>query len=135
VKRMMLDSNVHDLIIADQRSLGAIAQRIDRGELKLISTHVQRDEISLAPEAKREALMEIYGMSQSVPTSGAVWDVSCWDESTYGSDAVNAAIDAMMGGNSKHAEDALIAASANGEADELVTDETGLLQKFGWLDF
>jgi hypothetical protein len=129
VKRIMLDSNVHDLIIADQRSIDAIARRIEGGELKLISTHVQRDELSLAPETKRAALMEIYKMSQSVPTSGAMWDVSRWDESTWGSRAVHAAIDAMIAGNSKHAEDALIAATANGEADVLVTDESRLASK------
>ena len=65
----------------------------------------------------------------SVHTKGAVWGVSRWDETKYGSDDENASIDAMMSGNPKHAEDALIASTAAGEADALVTNETRLASK------
>lgn len=129
VKRIMLDSNVHDLIVADQATKDAILKRIAEGRLKLISTHVQRDELSLAPSTKRDALLAIYQLNDVVQTTGAVWDVSRWDQSTYGSDDVNASIDAMMAGNPKHAEDALIAATAAGEADVLVTNESRLASK------
>ena len=128
-KRIMLDSNVHDLIVADQQVKAAILKRIAGGRLKLISTHVQRDELSLAPAQKRDALLAIYELSDVAQTTGAVWDVSRWDQSTYGSDEVNASIEALMGGNPNHAEDALIAASASGEADVLVTNETRLSSK------
>ena len=97
--------------------------------MKLISTHVQRDELSLAPDHKRDALLAIYELSEVAQTTGAVWDVSRWDQSTYGSDEVNTSIDALMAGNPKHAEDALIAATAAGEADVLVTNETRLASK------
>jgi hypothetical protein len=127
--RIMLDSNVHDLVLADQVALSVIKQRIADGRLTLVSTHVQRDELSLAPEPKREALLAIYGMAEKVSTTGAVWDVSKWDESSWGSDAVNASIVAHMAGNTKHAEDALIAATAADEADVLVTNETRLASK------
>ncbi len=127
--RIMLDSNVHDLVLTDQVALSAIKQRIADGRLALISTHVQRDELSLAPEPKREALLAIYGMAEKVSTTGAVWDVSKWDESSWGSDAVNASIVAHMAGNTKHAEDALIAATAEGEADILVTNDAQLASK------
>lgn len=129
LKRVMLDSNVHDLIVADQHVKAAILKRIAEGRLKLVSTHVQRDELSLAPPLKRDALLAIYDLSEVAQTTGAVWDVSRWDQSTYGSDEVNASIDAMMGGNPRHAEDALIAATAGGEADVLVTNETRLASK------
>ncbi|WP_271566162.1 hypothetical protein [Bradyrhizobium sp. CCBAU 11386] len=49
----MLDSNVHDLIAAGDSVLRAITQRISEGRLNLVSTHVQRDELSLAPESHR----------------------------------------------------------------------------------
>jgi len=129
LKRIMLDSNVHDLIAADQQVKDAILKRIADGRLKLVSTHVQRDELSLAPPPKRDALLAIYELSEVAQTTGAVWDVSRWDQSTYGSDEVNASIDALMGGNPNHAEDALIAATAAGEADVLVTNETRLASK------
>ena len=127
--RIMLDSNVYDLVVADQVILSAIKRRIADGRLTLVSTHVQRDELSLAPETKRAALLAIYGMADSVSTTGAVWDVSKWDECSWGSDAISASIVALMAGNPKHAEDALIAATAAGEADVLVTNETRLASK------
>jgi len=127
--RIMLDSNVHDLVAADQPVLCAIRRRLAEGRLTLVSTHVQRDELSLAPEPKRGALLAIYGLAGNVSTTGAVWDVSKWDESGWATDAVSASIVAMMSGNQNHAEDALIAATAAGEADVLVTNETRLASK------
>jgi len=127
--RIMLDSNVHDLVAADQAVLTAIRQRIADGRLKLVSTHVQRDELSGAPEQKRAALLAIYELSEKVSTTGAVWDVSSWDECNWGTEEVNASIVALMAGNTKHAEDALIAATAAGEADILVTNEIRLASK------
>ena len=127
--RIMLDSNVHDLIAADQAVLGALRKCIDEGRLKLISTHVQRDELSRTSEPKRTALMAMYGLTEGVSTTGAVWDVSRWDECSWASDEVSASIRALMAGNPKHAEDALIAATAACEADVLVTNETRLASK------
>jgi predicted nucleic acid-binding protein len=127
--RIMLDSNVHDLIANDQSVLSAIQQRIADGRLTLVSTHVQRDELSRALEPKRAALLEIYGLDESVSTTGAVWDVSSWDECSWGTDEANASIVELMSANPNHAEDALIAATAAGEADALVTNETRLASK------
>jgi predicted nucleic acid-binding protein len=127
--RIMLDSNVHDLIANDQSVLSAIQQRIADGRLTLVSTHVQRDELSRALEPKRAALLEIYGLAESVSTTGAVWDVSSWDECSWGTDEANASIVELMSANPNHAEDALIAATAAGEADALVTNETRLASK------
>jgi predicted nucleic acid-binding protein len=127
--RIMLDSNVHDLVAADPSTLAAIKQRIADGQLKLISTHIQRDELSRAPEPKRTQLLKIYGLAEKVSTTGAVWDVSSWDECSWADDATSAAIVAMVAGNTKHAEDALIAATASDEADALVTNETRLASK------
>ncbi len=128
-KRVMLDSNVHDLVVANPATRDGINRCINDGRLKLIATHVQRDELSKAPADKRDAMLCIYGQAMSVHTKGAVWGVSRWDETKYGSDDENASIDAMMSGNPKHAEDALIASTAAGEADALVTNETRLASK------
>jgi hypothetical protein len=127
--RIMLDSNVHDLVVANQRSLSAIKERIADGRLTLVSTHVQRDELLLAPESKRAELMAIYGLAEKVSTAGAIFDVSKWDECSWGSDEVNASIVALMAGNTRHAEDALIAATASGDADVFVTNETRLASR------
>ncbi len=41
VKRIMLDSNVHDLIVADQATKDAILKRIAEGRLKRVAFQVQ----------------------------------------------------------------------------------------------
>jgi hypothetical protein len=127
--RIMLDSNVHDLVAADPAVLLAMQKRIEDGQLELVSTHIQRDELSRAPEPKRSALLTIYGLAEKVLTTGAVFDVSRWDECSWATDEVSAGIRALMGGNPKHAEDALIAATAAFAADALVTNEVRLASK------
>ena len=127
--RIMLDTNVHDLIAADHAVRDAILKRIEDGQLRLVSTHIQRDELARAPEPKRDALLAIYGLAEKVSTIGAVWDVSSWDECNWGADETSVSTNRLMAGNHKHAEDALIAATASNEADVLVTDETRLASK------
>ena len=133
--RVMLDSNVYDLVVANPATRDAINRCANDGRLKLITTHVQRDELSKAPVQKREALLCIYGQAMSVHTKGAVWGVSRWDEAKYGSDDQNASMNTVMSGNPKHAEDALIASTAAGEADVLVTNDTQLASKIQRADF
>jgi predicted nucleic acid-binding protein len=127
--RVMLDSNVHDRLEADQAVLGILREHIAEGRIKLVSTHVQRDELSLAPEPKRTALMAIYGLTESVSTTGAVWDVSRWGECSWSTDEESASIVALMAGNANHAEDALIAATAASEAEVFVTNDARLASK------
>lgn len=131
----MLDSNIHDLIAANAVAKQTVLNRIRSGQLKLITTHIQRDEISKAPAEKRESLLEIFDFGEVVPTQGAMWDVSRWDEASWGSDESNASMRALVDGNPKHAEDALIASSTAGSADILVTNEARLASKIrraGW---
>jgi hypothetical protein len=129
IMRIMLDSNVHDSIAADLAVLEAIRKRIEDGQLTLVSTHIQRDELSRAPEPKRTALLAIYDLTQTIPTTGAMFDVSHFDEASWGTDEASASAVLLMAGNLKHAEDALIAATASTEADALVTHETRLASK------
>ncbi len=127
--RIMLDSNIHDLIVANPAACDAVKRSIEDGRLKLVSTHVQHDELKRAPEPKRTTLLEIYDLAELRPTNGAVFDVSRWDQCQFGTDEENGSINVLMGGNPKHAEDALIAATASSEADALVTNETRLASK------
>jgi hypothetical protein len=130
MKRIMLDSNVHDLIVADMAAKDEIVKGIKGGRLKLISTHIQRDELTCAPDPKRDVLLAIYELAEPVPTKGAIWDVSRWDECEYGSETTNTSLDKMMDGNQRHAEDALIASTA-GSADVFVTNDQQLASKIG----
>jgi hypothetical protein len=74
--RLMLESNVHDLVAADPAVRAAIVSGINSGRLTLISAHIQRDELTRAPEAKREGLLDVYRLAEIEKTTGAVWDVS-----------------------------------------------------------
>jgi rRNA-processing protein FCF1 len=65
----------------------------------------------------------------SVPTSGAVFDLSKWDEATWGDAESDQAIERLGIGNSKHAPDALIAATAAGLVDWLVTEDRPLTNR------
>jgi hypothetical protein len=55
-----------------------------------------------------------------------IWDVSQWDECTWGDDEGAEILDHVMNGNIVHAEDALIGATADAAADVLVTQERRL---------
>jgi len=64
----MLDSNVHDLVASDTATKDAILSGIRRGRLTLVSTHIQRDELTCAPDTKREAPLDIYRLAEIVQT-------------------------------------------------------------------
>ncbi len=120
--RVMLDSMVHDLVAADASVLALIKAKLEDGTLTLVSTHVQRDELSRIPDdEKRDAV-------QSIPvartaTRGAMWGVSAWDECTWGDEDGDKILAQVTNGNPVHAEDALIGATADVAADVLVTQE------------
>ncbi|WP_143279005.1 hypothetical protein [Bradyrhizobium sp. C9] len=132
--RVMLDSNVYDLLLENSALFEQVDRAVRAGQLDLLTTHVQLDELSLIKDqAKREAVLELAITFVKVPTAGAVWDVSKWDDASWGDDTGR--LDAMIGGNPKHAEDALIAATADAEAEVLVTNETrlpGRVKRFGF---
>jgi hypothetical protein len=123
--RVMLDSMVHDLVVADEALLTLLNAKVAAGALTLLSTHVQHDELSRIPDQqKRDSVLSV-PVTRTV-TRGMIWDVSQWDECTWGDDEGAEILDHVMNGNIVHAEDALIGATADAAADVLVTQERRL---------
>jgi predicted oxidoreductase len=102
---------------------------IRAGRIAVITTHVQADEHGRVKwPAKREALLALPLEFVEVVTSGGVWDTSKWDKAAW-SDKSGERIKRLTGGNPKHIEDALIAATADAKAHVLVTDDRRLAKK------
>jgi len=120
--RIMIDSMIYDLIVADSAVQADIEAAMARGSLTLVSTHIQRDQLSHIPdEIKRLAVLGI--PVEQVPTSGAIWGISKWGEATWGNSRSDTMIAHVVNGGSNHHEDALIAATAEQTVDLLVTED------------
>jgi hypothetical protein len=121
----MLDSNGFDHLLVIEDAVDVLNDLTHRGRLVLMTTHVQRDELAATPEPKRAQLLAAYDrlVMTQVPTAGAIWDVSKWDQAKWGDGNGTLRIGDIMTTNPKDAEDALIAITAAADADILVTDE------------
>ncbi len=74
MQRFMLDSMVLDELAASDAARECAIRRIERGELALLITHVQRDQFADAP-AEKQALVATIPL-EMVPTYGLVVGVS-----------------------------------------------------------
>src|SRR5688500_8801051 len=73
-----LDTNVFDLLAADDETLEVVAGLLQEGKIELVTTHVQRDELAEIPDAeKRERVGRI--PARLVATHGFVIGVSRLD--------------------------------------------------------
>jgi predicted nucleic acid-binding protein len=119
MKRLLLDSMIHDFLVEAPQRMSALTKLVERGDVELVSTHIQADEIARTPDAeKRERLQRV--PTRPTPTAGIVLDVSRLDMSAF---ADAGPIEAVRRGNPKHTEDALIAATALREDLVLVTND------------
>jgi predicted nucleic acid-binding protein len=104
-KRVMLDTNVYDLIVARRGFTEHLNAAVEAGAIEILRTRVQDEEIARIPDAARRAAMRKV-RSRAIPTSEAAW----------------------TGLPKGHApsEDALIAATALESADVLVSEDRTL---------
>lgn len=129
--RIMLDTNAYDMIVERPGFMEKLNAAHDNGGLVILRTHIQEDELAAIPDPKkRAAVMEVAGTK--VATSGAVWDLSKWDEATWGDGAGDVRVGDVATTAGNHMEDALIASTAAVEADVLVTNERRLPKRI-WL--
>ena len=115
--KLMLDTNVVDVLMTDSALLGLLRQATTSGAVELLVTHVQIDEVmSMGPNkrAKMESLVQLLAdlPARRVPTYGFVFDLSRFDNATFASEEHAAAFQEMTGGNTRHNEDALIVLTA-----------------------
>jgi hypothetical protein len=126
--RVMLDSNIFDRIIESPGLVERLQSLRAAGLLDLIVTHVQEDELAGAPDAKRRAYPPV--PRRVVKTSVAVLGVSRLGKARLGEgQAGGLDFGVLAGPNSTHVKDAVIALSAAGEVDVLVTSDERLANR------
>jgi rRNA-processing protein FCF1 len=138
-EQFLIDSHIHDRIIDVPSALDLVTKLVRNGTIRLLTTHVQADELARTPdEQRRAALMAV--PAERVLAYGFVLDTSRLDEARLGE---SGPIESLRRGNPVHTEDALIGASAQYENATLVTEDRTLRFRAGeqgipvlsWLDF
>jgi hypothetical protein len=131
--RIALDTDAVNRIADFPGILEKIKLASDSSHLIIIGNHVVRDQLAATSDPERRAhLLPVYDAlaKRDVPTEGALWGISKWGESTFG-DGGRTGIsltEAKTGGRGGH-HDALIATTAAGHADVLVTNDGDLAKK------
>ena len=140
----MLDTDVIDKLSQEMDAVRQVGEAVDRGDIELIVTSVQVDELARIPDVEKRSLtvLALLGCrARLVPTSMVVLDVSRWDLAQWGDEAESAGYDLHLGTGSnrtRHAQDATIAATAAKLGATLVTENTkriGLARCVGILGF
>lgn len=120
--RVVLDSMVLDLIVADPGVVALIEQLSTDGRLEILTTHVQEDELrEIRDEGKAAAVRRV--PRNPTPTAGVVLDFSRLGMARL---APAEPIEAVRGVGTSHTADALIAATAAWEGVGLVTEDRRL---------
>jgi predicted nucleic acid-binding protein len=123
--RYLIDTHIYDKIVDTPGALALVKQLVAAGRVSLLSTHVQADEIAATPDRERAGLLAAVPV-ELVPTSGAVYGTSAFGMARYGEPE---SFESLHGGNPKHTEDALIAATAQFEDATLVTEDVTLTKR------
>ncbi|MDO8531877.1 MAG: hypothetical protein Q7T26_06885 [Dehalococcoidia bacterium] len=124
---VMLDTHIYDRLAAAHSDLCTLQESVQAGQLILLTTHVQEDELARIPDLeKRERVASILHLCQWIPTSDFVLDFSRLDMARLGTGET---VEAIRKGNSKHTKDALIAATAAYEGGILVTEDKVLKKR------
>jgi len=123
--RVILDSQIHDIVAADASLKQLIERCQSAGHITVLSTHVQGEELGKIPPHKDIGQATTVGAEQ-IGTSVFVLDYSYLDLDQLGTPAADAAFAQLQIGNLKHTEDAMIGTTALTDADILVTND----QKF-----
>lgn len=147
--KLMLDTNIHDKLHSETAVDESLKRLIRDKKIELITTHIQQDELAMAPEVTGpesekiptegfilgvsrlgEATLGDGSTTKKVPTAGAVWGVSKWGEATWGDGSGQGiSVNDIKTDKGNHAKDALIATTASHHADYLITEDKRLLKK------
>jgi predicted nucleic acid-binding protein len=128
MKRVAIDTNIVDHIADTPGLLEACEAACSRGDLLIVVTHVQMDELlAICDEARRAKLLRACSALKvhTVSTSGAVWNESTFDQAQFSDEEGGITLGQLKGGGDHPMRDALIGATAI-DADAFVTNETRL---------
>jgi hypothetical protein len=122
MKTFMLDSNIFDKIINNEKLKIRMLELKNTKQIKILTTHIQIDELGATSDiAKRGKLLECANeICECIPTMGVVLGVSRIGMARL-SDGEE--IEKIRERNLKRTRDALISSTASSDADFLVTEE------------
>lgn len=131
VQKMMLDTNQYDRLLAAPDTYEKLLSLVSIGKIELLTTHIQRDEITAVEEpGKKARLAALLAHARMIPTRGAIFDISRFDLARFGDDDDHKLIEHIRGAAwERKSEDALIAATAAKDADVFVTDDKSLARR------
>jgi hypothetical protein len=131
--RIAIDSQIVDLILDTPRALECLHLAAVAGRLLFLGLHIVRDQLAATGnEARRRRLLETYAAlpKEEFPTHGFVLGVSRLGEATLGDGRESGiSLHAVKTGGRGGMHDALIATTASGRADVLVTEDQDLRRK------
>ena len=121
--RIMLDTQIYDLIIGTSGMVERLSQFWKEGKVVVLSTHIQEDQLASIPNKKKRTEIQRI-VRQELPTSGSVIGVSRLGKARLGNGSMGGfGIDDFRTKSRKHTKDALIATTAARDADILVTED------------
>jgi predicted nucleic acid-binding protein len=124
----MIDTNIFDLVVANDGVAAKLREVIQNGKVKILSTHIQEDELAEITNLEKRKKIALVPR-EVIPTHGFVVDVSRIGMARIGSEATNKSVERIEQGNPRHTHDALIAATADQDTDVLVTEDTTLTSR------
>ena len=133
MKKIVIDSMIMDLIIETSGLLDSIRIAGERAALVILATHVLRDQLAVTPDPEqRKRLLAVYDAlpKENVPTRGFVFDISPLNGARLGEgDESDLSLEQVKTGGHGGWHDALIATTASGDGDVLVTEDKDLIKK------
>ena len=152
--KCMFDTRAFNLMLD-----GPVAVEALKGRVRAYATHIQRDEINNTKDSERRAaLLQVFsdvvaesvptdslvigvsrvvaarlGGERVVPTASAVWDVSRWDQASWGANdnlysTLKADLDKLNKNKRNNVQDALIAKTSIKGLYVLITDDADLIE-------
>jgi hypothetical protein len=131
--RIAIDANAVDHLLDSPAALEVIRTAVQRLGFIFIGNHVVRDQVAATPNAgRRDALLAVYDAlpKKDVLTHGGYYGISGYGQARYGDESgTGMSLSHVKTSGQGGAHDALIATTASGEADVLVTDDDQLTKK------
>lgn len=133
MKRIGIDSMIVDQIMETPGLLESIQRAAGSRRLTFIATHILHDQLAATqdPERREKLLATLEALpKENIPTRGFVLDISRLDEARLG-DGIESGVSLgqVKTGGRGGRQDALVATTAAGDADLLVTEDETLAKK------
>jgi len=131
MQKIMLDTNQYDRLLTAPETCDRFLKLLSDGKMELLTTHIQRDEISAIDDVEKRVRLEaILTHARLIGTRGAIFDISRWGLARFGDEEDHRLIEHIRGGAwERKSEDALVAATAAKDADLFVTDDKPLTHR------